>query len=319
MVSVPRKITRIQERLMKIASALIVAGTLVAALPQQGSAQAVKTESVARYLWQPSMNVFRRFAVDRAKMITFYGDVLGLKPLPTLQLGRGGNGGNQMTRFQVGTSEIKLTGVTQNGKYTSGPVREVTGLRVLTFFFPDEAVLKGRFAQHGFATPEFRSAGGGTRVAMVQDPDGQYTELVIMPAGTPAAAFDRLEVGITVSDLDKSRAFYREFIGLDELKPVEDALLQTTKYSYRHGTTTINLWTFGTGLPANTASAGIQYVTSNVDAVDAQAKSRGVQIDQPLSQAFTALRTVWLSDPDGVTNYFAETTQSRAARDPATR
>ena len=52
-----------------------------------------------------SINVFRRFTVDRAKMIEFYGDVLRLKPLLTFSLG----GGGQMTRFQVGTSEVKLT------------------------------------------------------------------------------------------------------------------------------------------------------------------------------------------------------------------
>ncbi len=38
-------------------------------------------------------------------------------------------------------------------------------------------------------------------------------------------------------------------------------------------------------------------------------------IDQPLSglRGFD-LRTIWLDDPDGVTNYFAETGASRAAR-----
>jgi hypothetical protein len=39
-----------------------------------------------------------------------------------------------------------------------------------------------------------------------------------------------------------------------------------------------------------------------------------VTIDQPLSNSMGTLRTIWLADPDGVTNYFAETQQSRAAR-----
>jgi catechol 2,3-dioxygenase-like lactoylglutathione lyase family enzyme len=293
---------------MKLAALALVA-TVIAA-PATASAQSSNGETVKQYLWQPSMNIFRRFAVDRAKMINFYGDVLGLKPLPSLDLGRG----NSMTRFLVGTSEIKLTTVTQNGKYTSGPIRDVTGLRVITFFFPDEAALKARFAQHGYAAPEFRASRDGSKRAMTADPDGQFVELVIMPAGTPAAAFDRIEVGLTVSDIEKSRAFYRDFVGLEPLPAVEDEYLKTTKYPYRHGTTTVNLTSFGKGLPANTASAGIQYVTSNVDAVNARAKAINVQIDQPLADRFTALRTVWMSDPDGITNYFAETNQSRAAR-----
>jgi hypothetical protein len=40
-----------------------------------------------------------------------------------------------------------------------------------------------------------------------------------------------------------------------------------------------------------------------------------VTIDQPLQglRGFD-LRTIWLGDPDGVTNYFAETGSSRGAR-----
>ena len=71
-------------------------------------------------------------------------------------------------------------------------------------------------------------------------------------------------------------------------------------------TTTINLWSAGHGLPANKSSAGIQYVVGNVDAIDARAKERGVQIDRPLGPFGTNLRTVWMSDPNGVTNYFAQ-------------
>ena len=112
--------------------------------------------------------------------------------------------------------------------------------------------------------------------------------------------------------------FYREFVGLEELPPVEDELFGTRKYSYRHGATTISLRSFGDALPADTGSGGIQYVVSNVEFVDALAKARQVPIDQPLQglRGFN-LRTIWLDDPDGVTNYFAETAQARAAREPS--
>src|SRR5687768_2622550 len=103
-----------------------------ALLPALASAQQ-KPDPVAPLLWQNSMNIFRRFTVDRAKMIEFYGKVLALKPLSTFELG----GGSQMTRFGVGTSEIKLTsGQPSNRQYPTGGVKDVTGLRVITFFFP---------------------------------------------------------------------------------------------------------------------------------------------------------------------------------------
>jgi catechol 2,3-dioxygenase-like lactoylglutathione lyase family enzyme len=41
-----------------------------------------------------------------------------------------------------------------------------------------------------------------------------------------------MELGLTASDLKKSRAFYRKFVGLEELPPVQDPLLGTTRYSH---------------------------------------------------------------------------------------
>ena len=140
---------------------------------------------------------------------------------------------------------------------------------------------------------------------MVQDPERQWVELVVLP-GAPADAFDRMEVGLTVSDLEKSRAFYRSFIGLEELPPVQDPQLGATRYPFRHGTMTVNVWSFGSGLPQNKSSAGIQYVISDVVAVDARARAEQVQIDRPLGPFGTGLRTIWLGDPDGITNYFAQ-------------
>jgi catechol 2,3-dioxygenase-like lactoylglutathione lyase family enzyme len=140
---------------------------------------------------------------------------------------------------------------------------------------------------------------------MVLDPDSQWVEVVVAP-GTPQETYSQLEVGLTVSDLERSRAFYREFVGLDELKPVESALVGTTKYPFRHGTTTVNIWSFGKGLPANTYTAGIQYVVSDVALVDSRAKAGSVTIATPLGNFGAGLRTIWLGDPDGITNYFAQ-------------
>jgi catechol 2,3-dioxygenase-like lactoylglutathione lyase family enzyme len=267
--------------------------------------------TTAAVLWQPSMNVFRRFEVPAERMYEFYGGVLGFEQLSTLNVGNGGG----VARFQAGAQELKLTRRVGDRSYRPGGVRGATGLRLLTFYFTDEAALSARFVQHGLPAPEFKahSAERG-RSALVQDPDGQDVELVVIPGAT-ADELGRIEIGITVADLARSRAFYREFVGLEELPPVDDERFGTQKYAYRHGATTISLRSFGGDLPADTGSGGIQYVVSDVEAVDALAKARSVPIDQPLSglSGFN-LRTIWLDDPDGVTNYFAETGQSRQAR-----
>jgi catechol 2,3-dioxygenase-like lactoylglutathione lyase family enzyme len=286
---------------------LLVSSGAVAQSPAAPDAHA----TTAAVLWQPSMNVFRRFEVAAERMYEFYGGVLGFKQLSTLNVGNGGG----VARFQAGAQELKLTRRVGNRSYEGGGVRAATGLRLLTFYFADERELSARFVQHGLPAPDFTDfPGERRRSALVQDPDGQDVELVIV-AGATAEQLGRIEVGLTVADLARSRDFYGHFVGLEELPPVEDERFGTRKYSYRHGATTISLRSFGTGLPADTGSGGIQYVVSDVEAVDALAQAREVPIDQPLSglPGFD-LRTLWLADPDGVTNYFAETGQSRQAR-----
>lgn len=279
--------------------ALIRACVLIAVTVPAG-AQSGSSVSLASLSTQPSMNVFRRFAVEPAKMVSFYGEVLGLKPLPSIKLA-----GGEMIQFGVGTTQVKLQYTAGAGEFKTGPVKDVTGLRVFTFFYPDEAAVTARFVQHGYPAPSFTQGRGGKRMAMVLDPANQWVELVIAP-GAAKEVYDSIELGMTVSDLEKSRAFYREFVGLDELPPVDDPVLGVKRYPYRHGTTTVTLWGVGKGLAANTRSAGIQYVVSDVDAVDVKAKAQNVKIDTPLGNFSAGLRTIWLSDPDGITNYFAQ-------------
>jgi len=179
-------------------------------------------------------------------------------------------------------------------------VLDVTGLRVFTYFFKSEAAVTGAFTSHGYPAPQFKDVAGARR-ALVTDPDGQWVELVISDA--PA----HFEVGASVSNVGKSRAFYREFVGLEEL-PAADSQFGRT-YRFRLGKGSPNLldvWAAHPGAPANTYTAGIQYVISDVEAVDARAKAQQITITQPLGPFGTGLRTVWLADPDGITNYFAQ-------------
>ena len=293
-------------RLGAVLVAALACGTAVAQTAAPGA-----DATTASVLWQPSMNVFRRFEVPAERMYEFYGGVLGFKQLSTLNVGNGGG----VARFQAGAQELKLTRRVANRTYAGGGVRGATGLRLVTFIFADEKALTARFAQHGLAAPEFKELRGeGRRSALVQDPDGQDVELMIVPGAT-AEQLASIEVGLTVADVARSREFYRRFVGLEELPPVDDELFGTRKYSFRHGATTISLRSFGKDLPVDNGSGGIQYVVSNVELVDALAKERNVPVQQPLSglRGFD-LRTIWLGDPDGITNYFAETGASRAGR-----
>lgn len=278
---------------------------LVLVVATAGETVRAERESVGPVISMPAMNVFRRYAAeDPEPLFAFYSDVLGFERLQAYDVG----GPTSVMRIQAGATQLKFTGRTAGQQYQPGGMDNATGVRLWTFFFSDRAALARRFSGHGLAAPEFEPIGdSGRESAIVTDPEGQLVQLIITgdPAGT---RYDEMEVGLTVSDLEASRAFYRDFVGLEELEPVYDPVFDTMKYPYRNGSTTIALRYFGDGLPADTGTGGIQYVVSNVELVDRLAKAGNIQIKQPLStlQGF-GLRTVWLGDPDGITNYFAQT------------
>ena len=182
-----------------------------------------------------------------------------------------GNNTN-VARFQAGDSQLKLTARTPNRQYHPGG--RPAGYRGAPHhpLLPGSEPLGERFRTHGLPVPEFKPIAGSNRSsALTKDPDGQWVELLVAP-DAPAEVYKQIEIGLTVSNLAASRKFYREFVGLEELPPVEDPVFHVTKYPYRHGSTIVNLRSFDKPLPADTGSGGIQYVVSDVKAVETLAK-----------------------------------------------
>ena len=266
------------------------------ASPTTAAAAPAATATTAKpYFAENSMNVFRRFSGDGVKTLEFYAQVLGFGDV-------GAVGG--VSRYQVGNSQLKFTRAGANAKFTRGAINDAAGVRLWTMWFADEAALTKRFADRGFAAPVFKTV-GSTRSALVADPDGEWVQLVIEP-NAPKEAYGRLEIGIAANDLEKSRAFYRTFVGLEELPAVKDAVLNVTKYPFRHGTTTISVWATPGPKPTNPQLSGIQYVVKPVDPIWALAQQRGIPVETALAETMPGLVTTWLYDPDQVTNYFAE-------------
>jgi catechol 2,3-dioxygenase-like lactoylglutathione lyase family enzyme len=287
---------------------------ILIALCSPAAAQSSAPDTIRPYLWNADrprsevgeINVFRRFPADRTEaMRAFYGDVLGLPVLADTA-----GGGGRMIRYPVGASEVKLFPVAPpapGAAVVASGIEAAAGVRLLTFFYADEAALVERFAAHGMTTPKFLAAAspaGAASRALVQDSAGAWVELVVVP-GASAAQLARFEIGLTVSDLQASRAFYGDLMGLAPQPPVRDDAIGAVKYPFTHGATTINLWSFGAGLPRDSEAAGMQYIVSNVAAIDTVVRERGAEIDRPLSPP-GQMRTLWLRDPDGVSNYFAE-------------
>jgi catechol 2,3-dioxygenase-like lactoylglutathione lyase family enzyme len=253
---------------------------------------------------QDSMNVFRRFPRDKTEaMVKFYTEALALRSLNPIQL----TATQQMILTGVGTGQIKLSAGQQgNRSYDlTGGWAGGTGIRFFMLSYPDAEVVKQRFRDAGFEEPEFFQRDDGFKQAMVKDPGG-FDIIVICRAGVKDHSDSGVRVGIGVSNLEESRAFYREFVGLDELEPVEAKVMGTTLYPYRHKETILMLYE-AKGDAMDNGNAGIQYVVNDAPMVDAKAKKRDITVETPLNKlAGFNLTTVWLNDPDGVTNYFAQ-------------
>ena len=273
-----------------VALMLLFVGLAPAAAHGQTPPPAAAT-TTAPYFAEQSMNVFRRFSGDGVKTLEFYGQVLGFGDV-------GAVGG--VSRYQVGPSQLKFTRAGAKTTFTRGGINDAAGVRLWTMWFPDEEALTKRFASHGFPAPVFKTI-DGERSALVADPDGEWVHLVVTP-NAPNETYGRLEIGIAANDLEKSRAFYRTFVGLQELPPVKDPVLGVTKYPFRHGSTTISVWATSGPKPVNRQLAGIQYIVKPVDPIWALAQQRAIPVEQPLGETLPGLVTTWLFDPDGVTN-----------------
>lgn len=261
------------------------------------------------------MNTFRRFESDSEPMYDFYTEVLGFEPLDTYDVGDD----TEVWRIQAGASQLKLSRRDESRSYVDGGVVDATGLRLWTFFFSDEEAVNERFAHAGLPEPVFEDicahpAMDCERSALVNDPSGQQVELVIT-GDADVTEHEEMEIGLVVSDLEASLSFYRDFVGLEEVGTVEDERFGTTKHVFRNNATFVSLRSFEEDLPADTGTGGIQYVVTDVTVVEHLARRHDATIDQELDTipGFT-VRTVWLSDPDGITNYFADTDESRGLR-----
>lgn len=284
-------------------------GAAVALLAVFSAAPAAEKVDIPKLMFQPSVNLVLSVA-DVEKSKKFFGDVLELKPMSNLNL----PGGFVMTRYQVGTTEIKLLHLGTTKKTETGRFDEAIGIRRLTLFFPDAKGLIDRFKTHDLPLPQFETEPGprGWTRAITSDPDGNEIELVIPTPAAPDDVLDNIELRLTVADLEKSRKFYREFVGFRELEPLKVPPAQGGElFGYRHGNTTIVLSSFGATLPKHSGRwqrahgmRYIQYIVSDLDAVNEFAKSSGVTIDQPIFPLGKLARIMFIADPDGIINEF---------------
>jgi len=240
--------------------------------------------------------------LDKAK--AFYGDVLGLKPAAPIPL----PDGTVITRYTNGTSAIKLRAFPKAAKYPTA-VRKAVGFRLVTFLVDDFDGILARVAAQGTPAPHPMDVGhDGMKFTFASDPDGNQIELVSLPSGKTAAEADRIQVGLTVADPEKSRAFYGKILGFHEEKPMSPKSLNgDLEYIFTAGKSKVKFWKGdGSNLPKHTGNItdalGFRYFTfivKDVDAVYASAQASGATVAVPPYDLGKLARIMMLADPDG--------------------
>ena len=240
-----------------------------------------------------SFHAVRHFTGDGQKTLEFYGPVLGFGEVRAVG-----------DFYEIGTSQMRFAKAPAGATFTKGSLTDAAGVRLWTMWFEDEAALVQRFVDHGLPPPPIRDV-EGTRSVFMKDPDGEWVRLMIL-RGAPKQQYEHLEISVATRDLEKSREFYRSFLGLEELRPVLDQELGITKYMYGHGRTSIGVYSTARSKPVNRNLAGFHYVVKSLDAVSMLAQERGLTVAQIASEQLPGPGTIGVYDPVEVMNSFSQ-------------
>ena len=148
--------------------------------------------------------------LDQVK--TFYGDILGLKPLADEKLSENSIG------YYGGRSEVYFFKANENASKAKGGVDSALGSRLLVFILPHDAQdrIAANFLKHGLGEPEFHR-GKGLHYGMVRDYDDNQVELVFIDEGAPESTFNLFQVGLTVSSQDELQQYFKTVLGVPSL------------------------------------------------------------------------------------------------------
>jgi lactoylglutathione lyase len=117
---------------------------------------------------------------------------------------------------------------------------------------------------------------------------------------------DSIDLGIIVSDIERSLTFYRDFLGLPYQRSMPMSKT-TTLHFLRAGTTSIKLWELaqppaaaGTTWPLE-AQLGMRYITLTISNLDEVLAAAGddVKVIMGATDLMPGVRIAMLADPDG--------------------
>lgn len=240
---------------------------------------------------------------DAVASCAFYREVLGFEQLPSVPLGKG----TLQHRFGIGRHLVKINQLAQPPARQRGGVEHAIGMRLLAFILDDLPAVVLRLDQGGRRhTPLDPGPDSPYTVEFTKDPEGNVLELIGLRKPASAPLTSRLQVGLTVANVDRSRRFYGEQLGLPEEPIMKVGGAVGVRYGFTWGSTTIKFWSLREPPPVQTGApmlrSGIRTFTAMVEDVD-EAHAELLAKDVPVAMAPVDLpgiaRVMFISDPDG--------------------
>jgi catechol 2,3-dioxygenase-like lactoylglutathione lyase family enzyme len=242
-------------------------------------------------------------ASDPAATCAFYRDLLGFKELPSIPLPEGA----LQHRFRIGRHWVKVNQLAEPPTRERGGIERAIGIRLLAFVLDDLDVVVKRLDTAGRRHASLAVGDASLyRIEVTKDPEGNVIELIGLHTAAGEARTDRMQIGLTVADVERSRRFYGGTLGLPEEPAMQVGGEIGTRYGFKWGTTTIKFWSLPQELPVQTGAptqrAGLRMVTALVEDVDtahAELVAKGVPIALPPTDLGGAARIMFMTDPDG--------------------
>lgn len=268
-------------------------------LPDEGHA-ARAAETVELRLARPDLGV-GLVSPDAAAAADFYAGVLDFTHLGRSSVGVDG----RVERLRAGGNDFEIRDYAKPPPSATGGIYDAYGIRVIAVFVDDLDLVIERIRARGRRVADARDLPGKLRITFAKDPDGNMLELIGLPAPAGPELTSRLQIGLTVSDVDRARAFYGGVLALPEQPavPIQAGIL---RHAFSAARTTIKLWrspepcVSHAGPPA--AAIGVREIRFLVDdlaAVRAELCGRGAVIIEHVEAFGSTELGFHVVDPDG--------------------